>query len=126
MRSTIKKRPDLGFTLIEVLVALAIASGALILILSANGASMRKSVQARLSERLERAAESKLAELSAGAERANEGMLAGFDGHRWEIRARREDGGSLKKLSRITFKVTGPGGTVLEWQQLRHLSEEAP
>src|SRR4051812_3221364 len=108
MRSTIKSRADRGFTLIEVLVALAVAGGALVLVLSANGASLRKSVNARLDERLQRAAESKFAEWQIGAERGSAGALPGFDGHRWELRTAHEETASLKKLSRVTFKVTGP------------------
>src|SRR4051812_26361668 len=115
MRSTIKSPAERGFTLIEVLVALAVAGGALVLVLSANGASLRKSVHARLDERIRRAAESKFAEWQIGAERASEGPLPGFDRHRWEIRAGREDIAPLKKLSRITFTVSGPAGKVLEW-----------
>jgi prepilin-type N-terminal cleavage/methylation domain-containing protein len=126
MKSTIRKRAERGFTLVEVLVALAIASGALILILSANGASLRKSVGARLSERLERAAESKFSEWKAGAERATEGSLPGFGGHRWEIRTAREDLAPLRKLLRIRFTVTGPSGRVLEWAELRDTAEGGP
>ena len=123
MRSTTGNK---GFTLIEVLVALAIAGGALVLILAANGASLRKSVDARLSERLQRAAESKFAEWKCGAERAAEGPIAGFDGHRWEVRTSREVLPPLRKLIRIRFSVTGPGGTVLEWSELRDTAENGP
>ncbi|HLY08747.1 MAG TPA: type II secretion system protein [Planctomycetota bacterium] len=126
MKSTTKSRADLGFTLIEVLVALAVAGGALVLVLSANGASLRKSVQARVEERLIRAAESKFAEWQLGAERAAEGPLAGFDRHRWDVRVAREELGTLQKLSRVSFTVTGPGGKLLEWTILRDAAEGAP
>ena len=48
-----KKKADKerGFTLIEVLVALGIAGGALLLVLSANNGSLRKSVGARAESR---------------------------------------------------------------------------
>src|SRR5258708_23093301 len=126
MRSTIKSRTESGFTLIEVLVALAVAGGALVLVLSANGASLRKSVTARLDARLQRAAESKFAEWQIGAERAAQGPLSGFDQHRWEIRTAREDIAPLKKLSRITFIVMGPAGKELQWNLLRDAAAEAP
>jgi hypothetical protein len=105
------------------MVALAVAGGALVLVLSANGASLRKSVQSRLEERLERAAESKFGEWQIGAERATEGPLPGFDRHRWEVRTAREGLVSLKKLYRVTFTVTGPAGKVLEWSLLRDVAE---
>jgi prepilin-type N-terminal cleavage/methylation domain-containing protein len=123
MKSTTKSRASRGFTLIEVMVALAVAGGALVLVLSANGESLRKSVQSRLEERLERAAESKFAEWQIGAERATEGPLPGFDRHRWEVRTAREGLVSLKKLYRVTFTVTGPAGKVLEWPLLRDVAE---
>jgi len=126
MRSIIKSRVNRGFTLIEVLVALAVAGGALVLVLSANGASLRKSATARIDERLRRAAESKFAEWQVGAERGAEGPLPGFDGHRWEVRTAREEMASLKKLSRITFTVTGPEGKVLEWAVLRDAAVGGP
>jgi prepilin-type N-terminal cleavage/methylation domain-containing protein len=127
MRSIIKKRAEGGFTLIEVLVALGIAAGSLVLILSANGASLKKSVRARLDERLVRAAESKLAELRTGAERATEGSLSGFDLHRWEIQTSREEVSPLRRLERLAFRVVGPSGEkFLEWAELRHESEKLP
>ena len=126
MKSITRNRADRGFTLIEVLVALAVAGGALVLVLSANGASLRKSVRARLDGRLQRAAESKFAEWQIGAERASDGALPGFDRHRWEVRTAREDLGGLKKLSRITFTVTGPEGKILEWSILRDSTEGEP
>jgi prepilin-type N-terminal cleavage/methylation domain-containing protein len=126
MKSTIKKRGDVGFTLVEVLVALAIAGGSLILILSANAASLRKSVRARVAERLQRAAESKFAELKTGAERAGSGTLPGFPGHRWDLRTDREGLGSLRTLVRIRFRVSAPGEPPLELQELWARAPEGP
>jgi len=123
MRSTTRTRRSAGFTLIEVLVALAIASGALLLLLSANSASLRKSVKARLSEQLERAAESKLAEWSAGIERASEGTLPGFPLYRWELRSAREESSTLRKLRRVVLRVSGPDAAAFEWSLLRYAGE---
>src|SRR6266849_2922864 len=117
MTSNTKKRADRGFTLVEVLVALAIASGALILILSANNASLRRSVKSRLLERVQRAAESKFSEWRAGVERASEGPLQGFEAYRWEVHTTAESTGALKRLSRVTFSVGTPDGRILEWIQ---------
>ena len=107
----------------EVLVALAIAGGALILILSANGASLRKSVEARIFERLQRAAESKFSEWKAGAERGAEGGLPGFADHRWEVRTAREDLAPLRRLTRIHFSVSDSSGRRIEWVELREEAE---
>ena len=126
MKSTIKSRTDQGFTLVEVLVALGIAGGALVLILSANGASLRKSVDARVFERLERAAESKFLEWKSGAERTSGGALPGFSGYSWEVRKEREDLPPLRKLVRVHFAVIGPGGRVMEWAELRCAAEGGP
>jgi prepilin-type N-terminal cleavage/methylation domain-containing protein len=126
MRSIIKSRAERGFTLIEVLVALAVAGGALVLVLSANNASLRKSVRARLDERLERVAESTFAEWQIGAEHGSEGQLKGFEGHRWEVRSTKENIEPLKKVFRVTFSVVGPSGKVLEWSLLRESAEDGP
>ena len=119
-----RTRSDRGFTLIEVLVALAIASGALVLILSANAASLRRSAGAGVDERLGRATESKLSEWLSGAERHAEGPLSAFDGHRWEVRSVLEPAAPLRQLRRVTFTVVGPGGMKsLEWVRLVHAGE---
>src|SRR5688572_12315249 len=136
MRSVIRKRADKapgprrfregGFTLVEILIALAIASGSLILILSSNVASLKRSVQSRMQERLDRAAESQLAEWLAGIESAREGSLWGFDGHRWEIRSTPNGLSPLRMMKRVTLRVLAPDGSeILEWSTLRHERQEA-
>ena len=115
------KRCDKGFTLLEILVALAIASVSLALVSAAVSGSLRRSARAEVDARLERAAESKLAEWTSSLEAQREGPLAGFDGHRWELRSSPECGSGLKQLHRATLIVTGPGGgTVLERATLLH------
>jgi prepilin-type N-terminal cleavage/methylation domain-containing protein len=116
-----RRRRRGGFTLVEVLVALAIASGALVLILSAATGSLRRTVHAGLSTRLERAAESRLADWQSGADRSTSGPLAGFLDHRWEIRTLPEPVSSLRGLRRVTLAVQGPDGRkVLEWSVLAY------
>lgn len=102
--------------MIEVLVALAIASLSLILVLSANSSSLRASVRARLDERIVRAAESKLAECRIGAEGGKEGPLGGFDRFRWEVRVKPETSIISAMLWRMDFRVLDPDGRpYLEW-----------
>jgi prepilin-type N-terminal cleavage/methylation domain-containing protein len=109
-----------GFTLLEILVALAIAAGALVLVTAAVSGSLKRSAQAEVDGRLERAAESKLAEWTSGLDAQREGALAGFDGHRWEIRMSAEPG-PLKRLQRVTLSIYGPGGArLLERSELLH------
>ncbi|HEX7900572.1 MAG TPA: prepilin-type N-terminal cleavage/methylation domain-containing protein [Planctomycetota bacterium] len=109
-----------GFTLLEILVALAIAAGSLVLVTAAVAGSLKRSAGAEVDARLERAAESRLAEWTSGLEAQREGALAGFDGHRWELRTSPEPG-VLSRLKRVTLAVYGPGGAkVLERSELLH------
>ncbi len=115
------KRRDRGFTLLEILVALAIASGSLVLIAAAVSDSLKRSAKAEVDGRLERAAESKLAEWTSGLEAQREGALAGFDGHRWELRTSADTAAGLKQLHRATLAVYAPGGAkLLERSTLLH------
>lgn len=119
------RRAERGFTLVEVLVALAVAGGALVLILSATTASLTRSAHARASLLLERASESKLSEWLSGTERDGGGGLPGFDGYRWEVRHAPALIGDLEDLRRITFKLEAPDGSlVLEWTVLRYVLEK--
>jgi type II secretion system protein I len=110
-----------AFTLIEVLVALAIAGGALILILSANNASLRRSVEANERARVELAAESKLDEFLLGREPGGQGEMDGMPGWRWSVVREPSFSVPLKKLRQVTYRVARPDGSVaLEWKRLQH------
>ena len=114
------KRRDNGFTLLEILVALAIAGGTLVLIAAAVSGSLNRSGRAEVDSRLERAAESKLAEWTSGVDLQREGALAGFAGCRWEIRTSPESG-PVKRLQRVSVVITGPDGArLLERAELLH------
>ncbi|MCK6472725.1 MAG: type II secretion system GspH family protein [Planctomycetes bacterium] len=97
-----------GFTLIEVIVALAIAGGALVLLLSANQASLRKSVHATQEAAVLRAAETAFDAYRCGDSDATEGGLKGMPGWTWKIRASRAEVGSVENLQRLTFDVYSP------------------
>ena len=109
-----------GFTLIEVMVALGIAAGALLLVLSANNGSLRKSVGARENFRTIRAAESKYEECALGIERGVSGELDGLPGWRWELFRTVTYVAQLKRMRQIQFIVYRPGGPkAFEWGGLR-------
>ena len=98
------RRTNAGFTLIEVIVALAIAAGALIILLSSNNSSLASSTRSRNDAKLQNALESKLDELRAGVETATGGELGACPG--WEWRADREsvaEADDIKHLKRITL-----------------------
>jgi prepilin-type N-terminal cleavage/methylation domain-containing protein len=115
-RNSGRRSREGGFTLVEVLVALGIASGALILVLSANNASLAQSVQAREGTRLTVVAESKFEECRSGAEKAVSGDLAGFPRWQWVIYRTPSFVGGLRNMERGVFAVRRPDGTkALEW-----------
>jgi prepilin-type N-terminal cleavage/methylation domain-containing protein len=103
-------RRDRGFTLLEVLVALAIAAGALVLVAGAVATSERRSVKAEVEARLEREVESVLSAWTGGLESHYEGKLAGFDGYRWSVRLAPEPDGVLRRLQRVHLTVVGAAG----------------
>mgnify|MGYP000602934019 CR=1 FL=1 len=77
------KNGERGFTLIEVLVALAIAAGGLILLLSGNNASLRSSVAAATSERMSRFLNQKADALALGIDTAASGTIPDFPSWHW-------------------------------------------
>jgi prepilin-type N-terminal cleavage/methylation domain-containing protein len=111
-----KRGESQGFTLIEVMVALAIASGALVLILSANHSSLRRSEEAMADLRLTRALDSQLEACLSGSEPALQGELEGFPGWRWEVFRTPGLVGELRSLRRVVLGVYRPGGQkAAEW-----------
>ena len=99
-----------GFTLAEVLVALGITAGSLILLLSANNESLRRSLRSRHAARMEQLCESKLDEISSGAERSRHGELAGMPGVTWDVDRSRAGVEGLEGLERVTLRVRGAAG----------------
>jgi len=114
------RRNERGFTLIEVLVALGIAGGALLLVLSANNASLRRSAGSREDLRLVRAAESKYEEIVLGFDRSLSGELEGLPGWRWEVFRTKTYVSQLKKMKHLQFVVYRPDTSkAFEWGGLR-------
>ena len=111
-----------GFTLVEVMVALGIAGGALLLVLSANNGSLRKSVGSREELRLVRAAETQYEACLLGIETAVSGDLDTFEGWRWEVFRVPTYLGDLRKLRSVEFVVRRPDGSkAVEWKGLREI-----
>jgi general secretion pathway protein I len=97
-----------GFTLVEVIVALAITAGALVLLACAGNESFRRSQRARQTAALEQLAESKLDEVLVGLERERRGEFAGHPGWSWEIEHSSASVEGLRNLERVTFRVFSP------------------
>jgi prepilin-type N-terminal cleavage/methylation domain-containing protein len=108
LRTSLKKG---GFTLIEVVVALAIAAGALVLILGANAANLRRSALARSAAELEPKIESKLTEILVKAEKGTRGEIAGLPGWRWESARAIAHVANLKGLRQTNLSVFRPDGS---------------
>ena len=99
-----------GFTLIEVIVALAIASGALILLLMASQACMQRSMRAGLAASIQLAAESKLDEVRSASPEgaAARGDLGGHPGWQWVLERGKAEMAGLEGMQRLTLKVYEP------------------
>lgn len=102
-----------GFTLVEVMVALAIAAGALILLLSANQASLQRSVRSRHEALLQRLCESKFDECRCGAETRKSGAFDELPGWTWRFDEEKKDLEDLEGLQRLIFKVYPPDAPFL-------------
>ena len=97
-----------GFTLVEVVVALAIAALALILLLAANQASLQCSLRAREQVLLQRLCESQFDACRSGMETRDSGSFEELPGWTWRYDAEKEDLEELEGLRRLTFKVYPP------------------
>ncbi|MBI3828873.1 MAG: type II secretion system protein [Planctomycetes bacterium] len=97
-----------GFTLVEVIVALGIAAGALVLLLSANHASLQRSICARATAKIQRLCESKLDELRSGAEVHPSGEFDDLPGWTWRADVEKAQLADLQGLKRLTLKVYSP------------------
>jgi prepilin-type N-terminal cleavage/methylation domain-containing protein len=107
---SIRRPTRSGFTLIEVMVALGVASGAFILLLGANRSALQRSIRARDRIRLEQACESKLDEILSGAETSLSGQLAGRPGYTWHVLQEPAQVDNVTRLMRGTFQVDSPSG----------------
>ena len=115
-----------GFTLVEIMVALGIAAGTLVLVMGSTNESMRTSIRARERSTVEGAAESKLAECLLGTELLSSGELPGHPGWRWEVGRTRAELAELETLKRFRFQVKRPDGSrVISWTVLDHIPEKA-
>lgn len=99
-----------GFTLIEVIVALAIAAGSLVMLASVGNESLRRDLRARQAALLEQACQNKLAECSCGAEAGREGELSSLPGWRWEVEFEAVSMDEVLGLERVTLRVRSTEG----------------
>jgi prepilin-type N-terminal cleavage/methylation domain-containing protein len=111
------RRQRAGFTLIEVIVALGIAGGALILLLSANRGSIQRSLRANDRVRLEQACESKLNEICCGAETSTHGQI---DGHVWDVTRETAEIEGISALQRVTLRIGMRSGSTISKSVLQY------
>ena len=102
--------------------ALGIAGGSLILVLSANNASLKRSASSREDLRFLRAVETKYEECILGLETRLSGELEGLPAWRWELFQATTYLAELKKLKRLQFVVYRPDGSkAISWEGLREV-----
>ena len=117
-----------GFTMIEVIVALAICSGALVMLASVGNESLRRDLRARQAGVLEQACRNKLAECACGAESGREGEFEGLPNWRWKVDAAPVPLGEIRGVERITLNVIATDGSNCERRLsvLRYRAERKP
>jgi prepilin-type N-terminal cleavage/methylation domain-containing protein len=93
-----------GFTLLEVIVALGITATALLLVLASNNDALRRCISSRQTETVEWLAESKLAELSCGAETSRQGSFPNSD-LSWEASVETASIPEVSGLQKITLRI---------------------
>src|SRR5471032_3121273 len=94
----IKTSRQSGFTLVEVVVALAIASSALVLLLSANRNSLVRSIRTHEKDRLKQAIDTKLGEILCGVETSKHGTFENLAGYTWLVN---EQPGGVERLDKL-------------------------
>jgi len=94
-----------GFTLIEVMIALAIAAGSLLLLLSSNRNSLIRSTRSADHIELEQACESKLDEIRCGAETGTHGDIPGLHGCVWDLNQESATLGDVENVKRLTLRI---------------------
>jgi len=110
-------RSKRGFTLVEVMVALGIAAGALVLLLSANRESLRRSVNSRSRAHLDQLAQSKLDELRLGLEMKNTGGFQEFPEYRWDATEESSGVEDLENLKRLDLRIRNSEGRIVQTLQ---------
>ncbi|MBE7461904.1 MAG: type II secretion system protein [Planctomycetes bacterium] len=106
-----RKRGLNGFTLVEVIVALGIAASALILLVTANQESLRRSVRSSEDLRLNRQLEAKLDEIRLGLEPASQGSFEELPGVAWRLERERLREGDLDGMERLTLAAQSEAST---------------
>jgi prepilin-type N-terminal cleavage/methylation domain-containing protein len=99
-----------GFTLIEVIVALAITAGALVMLASVGNESLRRSLRSRHSAILDQACQNKLAECACGAEGGREGEFASLPGWRWKVETESVPMDGTHGIERVTLRAHSTEG----------------
>lgn len=98
-----------AFTLVEVVVALGIAAGALVLLISANHAAMQRSMRAHERVQLVDALETKAGEIRSEIETQSSGEFPSLPGWTWNATREKARFEGFTTLDEITLKAMAPG-----------------
>lgn len=101
-----------GFTLIEVIVALGIAGGSLILLLSASRAALQRSMRAQHGVTVDHVCESKLNEIVAGLETSSNGDFDNMPGLTWHVQRENVDHEKLTGLELVSLSIRSADGSI--------------
>jgi type II secretory pathway pseudopilin PulG len=105
-------RSSAGFTLLEVILALGIAGGGLVLVVSACNEGLRRTIRADMSQQLDELCERKLNEILAGAEQAVQGPCAQRDTWLWKLETEMTEAGALR-LERLHLSIHDTSAAVV-------------
>jgi prepilin-type N-terminal cleavage/methylation domain-containing protein len=109
----IRKNRYSAFTLVEVMIALAIAASAFLMILQINNASLFKCTRACLAETITSCAESKLDEVVSGIEMATTGDLLNLPGYRWRVTRTAGIISPLETIQNVRIEITSSDGNIV-------------
>lgn len=108
--TSVRRVTNSGFTLIEVIIALAIASGSLILLLAASQESLHRGIRSRENTKVIELSESKLDEISCGSETETSGLFRALPGWSWKLDRSPASVEGLERMETLVLRAFDPQG----------------